>query len=131
MENLAHNLMTVDSPAFLIYNNKIFKLNIEHRRLTLYARVTTVPVEPGKLDDTVSIIQESVTPVMEKQAGYRGALLLANPDKNVVTSITLWETTADLTGSQFNAAYQDQISQLSELVAGPPMTETYEVKSRE
>lgn len=104
---------------------------IELRRLTLYARVTTVPVEPGKLDDTVSIIQESVTPVMEKQAGYRGALLLANPDKNVVTSITLWETVADLTGSQFNATYQDRISQLSDLVTDPPTTETYEVRSRD
>ena len=97
----------------------------------MYARVTTVPVKPGKLDETVSIIQESVKPVMEKQAGYRGALLLTNPDKTSVTSITLWETVADLTGSQFDAAYQERIAQLSELVAGPPTTETYEVRSQE
>ena len=96
----------------------------------MYARVTPVPVEPGKLDETVSIIQESVTPVMEEQAGYRGALLLADPDKNIVTSITLWETVADLTESQFNAEYQEQISQLSNLVAGPPTTEKHEVRSQ-
>ncbi len=96
----------------------------------MYARVTTVPIEPGKLDEAVSIIQKSVTTVMEKQAGYKGALLLANPDKNVVTSITLWDTVAALTESQFNAAYQERISQLSDLVAGPPATETYEVRNR-
>jgi quinol monooxygenase YgiN len=97
----------------------------------VYARVTTVPIEPGKLDEAVSIIQTSVTAVMEKQAGYGGALLLANPDKNIVTSITLWETVAELTESQFSAAYQDRIAQLSDLVAGPPATETYEVRSRQ
>ena len=97
----------------------------------MYARVTTVPVEPGKLDEVASIIQTSVTAVMETQAGYSGALLLANPDKNIVTSITLWDTMAALTESQFSAAYQDQIAQLSNLVAGPPATETYEVMSRQ
>ena len=78
----------------------------------------------------LSYRKKAVAPVMEKQAGYRGALLLANQDKNIVTSITLWESVADLTESQFDAAYQDQISRLSDLVAGPPATEMYEVRSQ-
>ena len=45
---------------------------------TMHARVTTVQVKPGRLDDFISIFQEFTIPAAAKQRGFEGALLLAD-----------------------------------------------------
>ncbi len=100
---------------------------IRTRRLAVYARVTTVPVQPGKIGEAIKLIQDSVAPVLQQQAGFKGWHLLTDVAKNKIMSITLWQTEADLKEGQFSPAYQEQIAKLSSLAAGPPAVEQYEV----
>ena len=96
----------------------------------MHARVTTVPVEPGRMEDAVRILRNSVAPVMKQQTGFKGWFLLTESKQNKITSITLWETATDLMASQMNGEYQVQIAKLSDFVAGPPATEQYEVSAQ-
>ncbi len=96
----------------------------------MHARVTTVSVHPGKLDETASIIQTSVAPVMKQQQGFKGWLLLTDSNKNKVVSITLWETISDMTEGELSGYYQDQIEQLIYHAAGPHTVEHFEVRNQ-
>ncbi len=93
----------------------------------MYARITTLPVEPGQLEAAIKLIQGSIAPVLQQQAGFKGWYLLTDAAKNKIMSITLWETEAELRAGQFSPAYQEQIAKLSSLAAGPPAVEQYEV----
>lgn len=93
----------------------------------MYARITSVPIQPGKTEAAIKLIQDSVAPVLQHQAGFKGWYLLTDSVKNKIMSITLWETEADLKEGQFSPAYQEQIAKLSSLAAGPPAIEQYNI----
>lgn len=85
----------------------------------MYAAITRFTVLPGKVEDAVRLIEESL-PALEREPGHRGALFLTN-DANDVVVIGLWETANDaeawMTRSSAGAAQREQFRAL---VAAPP-----------
>ena len=63
---------------------------------------------------------------MKQQQGFKGVLTLLDRQTGKATSITLWETEADLKAGESNGYYQQQVSKLASFVAAPPARETYE-----
>ncbi len=63
----------------------------------MYARVTTAQVQPGKMDEAISIMRDSTYPASRNQQGFKSAILLTNSQKGKALSITLWETEAGAT----------------------------------
>ena len=93
----------------------------------MHARVVTVQVQPGKIEETIRIYRDSVAPAAKQQKGFKGALLLTDPNTGKGISVTLWETEADLKAGEASGYYQEQIAKFGAVFAAPPAREAYEV----
>jgi len=57
----------------------------------MFVRRTRVEGSPEKLEQTIQNYQQQLLPVMKQEAGFRGAVLLANRATGAAQSVTLWE----------------------------------------
>lgn len=93
----------------------------------MYARAVTVQFQPDKMDEAISVYRDSVVPAAKQQQGYKGGLLLTDPNTGMGISIALWETEADMKAGEASGYFQEQIGKFGGLFAAPPVTEHYEV----
>jgi len=93
----------------------------------MHARVTTVEMQPDKIEESVRMYRDSVIPAAKQQQGFKGAFLLTDPNTGKGVSITLWETEADMRAGETSGYYQEQIAKFAQIFAGPPTREGYEV----
>lgn len=93
------------------------------------AKVVTFQIKPGKRDEVVRLFREFVIPGAEKQKGFKGGLLLTDPDTGKGTSIGLWETEADIKASETGGFYQEWVAKFSDVFSVPPVREIYEVSN--
>jgi heme-degrading monooxygenase HmoA len=93
----------------------------------MYARVVTIQFQPGKTGEANRIVQDSIVPVLKKQKGFKGQLLLTQHDTDKAISINLWETEGDLTTFEANPLYRELLGKLAGAFAAPPAAERYEV----
>ena len=92
----------------------------------MYARVTTFQIEPAKLDEALEVTRGSILPAMKQQQGFKGVLTLVDRQTGKATSITLWDTEADLKAGENSGYYQQQLGKVASFVTGPPAREAYE-----
>ncbi len=93
----------------------------------MYARVTTIQIQQGKVDEGISIYRDSVVPAAQQQKGFKGGLFLSNPNTGKGVSIALWDSEADMEAVESSGYYQEQILKFAAIIAAPPTTEHYEV----
>ena len=93
----------------------------------MFARLTMVQIKMDKLDETVKIFDESVTPSMKSQKGYRGAYLLTDRNTGKGISISLWDSEEDAIANEQSGYYQEQVSRFKDIMTAPPVREGYEV----
>ena len=94
----------------------------------MHARVTTTQVQPGNMDEVVSITRDSIGPAAKQQSGLKDFLALADRSTGRGLVITLWETEADMMASDEGSEYlREQMAKVATLLAGPPVREHYEV----
>ncbi len=93
----------------------------------MQAAVNYVQVQPGKMNEAVAIIRDSVAPVVRQQRGNRGAILLTDPNTNKAIVVALWETDADAAAMMSSGVYQVESAKLASVFVGPPVREVYEV----
>lgn len=93
----------------------------------MHARVTTVQAKPGKIEEAISIARDSVAEIAREQRGFKGMTLLSDFDTGKALVITMWESEADMQANESSGYYQEQLGKISDLIAGPPVRETYEV----
>lgn len=97
----------------------------------MYARAVSIQFQPGKVDEAVRIVQNSIVPVIKGQKGFKGQLLFTQKETGKALSINLWETEADLTTFETSPLYKELLGKLGSILAGPPAGERYEVSVRE
>lgn len=97
----------------------------------MYARVTTIQIQPGKTEEGIQIFQDSVVLAARQQQGFKGALLLTDQNTNKGYAITFWETEADMKAGESSGYYQAQLAKVASIVAAPPTQESYEVSVKE
>ena len=93
----------------------------------MYARAVTIQFQTGKVDEANAIVKGSIIPVMKKQKGFKGQLLLTQPNTGKAISINLWRTEADLTAFETSPLYRELMGKLASVLAAPPVGERYEV----
>ena len=94
----------------------------------MHAGLTTFRVRPGGTQEAVMIYLGSIVPEMREQRGFRGGLVLSNPEVDEGYTITLcWETEGDAEAYESSGAYQEQVAKLGNLLAEPPTRKLYEV----
>ncbi len=93
----------------------------------MHVRVTTIQLQPGKVDEAVRIYQESVIPAAKQQAGFQSTTLLIDRATNKGMAITYWASEADLLASEASGYYQEQVAKFAPLFVTQPVREVYEV----
>ena len=73
----------------------------------MYARVITVQVQPGKLDDLLHVLQQQVIPAAQHQPGFRGLLRLTDQRTGKGMTVSLWDSEADLIASETSGYLQE------------------------
>lgn len=93
----------------------------------MHARVVTIQVQAGKVEEAVSIYRDSVIPAAKQQKGFKSALLLTDPDTGKGVSITLWESEADQKASEASGYLQQQLAKIGTTFVVPPSREAFVV----
>lgn len=93
----------------------------------MHAFVGRWQAQPGKLDEAIGIIRDSVLPAACRVKGYGGAYVFADREASRFITVSLWETEADLVAMMSSAFIQEQIGKFAPLLAGPPERGVYEV----
>lgn len=91
------------------------------------ARLVDLRVRPMDTKEMVRIYRDSVLPAARRQAGFKGALLLTDPETGVGTSVTLWETGADREAGEASGYYKEQVEKFADLLTETPVRKHYEV----
>jgi heme-degrading monooxygenase HmoA len=93
----------------------------------MHSGVLTFRVAPEKTEEAVLIYLSSVAPKMREQRGFRGGLVLSNPEVDEGYTITLWETEEDAEVYESSGAYREQVAKLGDTLAEPPIRKIHEV----
>jgi heme-degrading monooxygenase HmoA len=93
----------------------------------MYARAVNVEFQSGKVEEANRIVKESIVPVLQKQKGFKGQLLLTQRDTGKAISINMWETEADLAHFETSPLYRELMGKLGGVLARPPSGERYEI----
>ncbi len=91
------------------------------------ARVTIAQVQPGKMDEGIQIVRDSLLPAPKQQPGFNGLWQLVDHSNKKTIAIPLWETEADLLAGETSGHYQAQIAKVASLLTAQPVREAYEV----
>jgi heme-degrading monooxygenase HmoA len=94
---------------------------------SVHARVVDLRVSPGDTREMVRIYRGSVMPAARRQPGFRGAVLLTDPDTGIGISVTMWETEADREAGEASGYYKEQIEKFSDFLTETPVRKHYEV----
>jgi heme-degrading monooxygenase HmoA len=92
----------------------------------VFAQVTTLQLQPGKLDEFIRIFQDTLAPAAAAQQGFCGSTLLSDPSIGKVITVSLWETEAAMLAGDLNST-EGQFASVCALLGGPPLREVYEV----
>ena len=93
----------------------------------MFARVVSNEIQPGKMDEWLAIIRESIVPSLKEQDGFQGFVALVDREHGKSIGYSMWTSAADLAASETNGNYQQQIAKLGDVLAGAPAREVYEV----
>jgi heme-degrading monooxygenase HmoA len=58
----------------------------------VHARVTTLDVDPSKIDEMVGNLRENDVPRFEEMDGFKGMTLLVDRDSGKCSATTFWES---------------------------------------
>lgn len=96
----------------------------------MFARVTTVSIQPDKVADVTRIYNESILPAVKAASGNRGVFLLIDAATGTGMSITLWDS--QVAGEAYDASgsYREQVGKVVPFFSGPPSLATYEVAAQ-
>ena len=98
----------------------------------MFARVTTVQLQPGVADDLTQYINETVVPAAKQAKGFAGIQILVNPVTNQGIAITFWDSEAGMAAGEASTGYYAQaLAGGARYFAGSPTREAYEVRIKE
>lgn len=93
----------------------------------MHARVTTIPMDPSRIDDAVQGLRENDIPQFERIDGFKGFTLLVDRQGGTAVGISFWESAEAMEASE------DQVKDARERAAQAggaseePRVELYEV----
>ena len=90
-------------------------------------RITTLQVDPTKVDEVLHLIETSVVHAAHQQPGFKQFTVAADRANATIKAIGLWATDADVTASDTSGYYQEQIGKVQPYLTAPPQREVYEV----
>jgi len=94
----------------------------------MHARVVTVQFRVGAIDDAVRVYRERVLQAARQQEGFRGLLVLIDPNTGKGMSVSLWEDAQRLAQSEAGDYLTQTLSELAPFTASPRFREVFRVE---
>jgi quinol monooxygenase YgiN len=92
----------------------------------MYARVNATEWNPDKVEEGMRLTEEKIIPSYQQHPGFRGYILLTEPDGDSAMAITMWDTQEQLESSAGIA--RAMIGELKDILRAPPKADNYEVR---
>lgn len=96
----------------------------------MHARVVSLEMLPMNIGEAVRIYQDRVVPAAREEEGFRGALMLTDPDTGEGLSISLWNSEDEMHASEASGFYHRKLAELEALFISTPVRKHYEVSTR-
>ena len=93
----------------------------------MHARVVDLTVRSVDTKEMVRVYREEVVPAAREQEGFKGAMLLTDPQTGIGISVTLWETEAEREAAVDGGFYDEKIGKFAALLTGTPVRKHYDV----
>ena len=95
----------------------------------MWVRLTTVKVQPDKVDELRRIYYEEIVPAVKARKGHVDVYLLEPAEEGeAFISLNAWETKEDGDEYESSGTYAELVNMVRHTFAGPPTLKSYEVK---
>ena len=93
----------------------------------MHARVTTLNMDPGRIDDAIRQLESEDIPRWKELDGFKGFTLLVDRDSGKVTGTSFWESESQMQASEEAvSASRDRAAETGG-ASQPPTVERFEV----
>lgn len=96
----------------------------------MFARVTTVSIQPDKVADVTRIYNESILPAVKAASGNHAVFLLVDAASGKGLSITIWNTREAGESYDASGTYREMVSKVAPYFAAPASLDTYEIAAQ-
>jgi len=94
----------------------------------MFARLTFISIQTGKLENLRRIFNEEVVPVVKSQKGNLGIWLLEPTNENdEFVSLTEWVSKADADAYETSGTYRKLVDKIKDMYTSKPVLKTYNV----
>lgn len=90
-------------------------------------RITTLQVDPVRVEELLQLITTSVVPAAQQQPGFKQFTVAVDRTNATIKAIALWATEADVTASDTSGYYQEQIAKVRPYLTVPSQRDVYAV----
>jgi heme-degrading monooxygenase HmoA len=93
----------------------------------MHARVTTMQMDPGRIDDATRQLEERDLPTFKEMDGFRGFTLFADRSSGKVFGISYWDSEDQMTASEEQVKDARQRAADTGGASAGPQVERFEV----
>ena len=93
----------------------------------MHARISTLQVEPSKIDDMANGLKERDVPEWEQLDGYKGFTLMADRQSGKVVGVSFWESADAMSNSEEKVKGARQRAAETGGASADPQVERFEV----
>ena len=93
----------------------------------MHARVTTIQMDPSRLDDAIRGLRENDVPQFEQIDGFKGFTLMVDRQGGKALGVSFWESADAMEASEDQVRGSRERAAEAGGAAGPPQVELYEV----
>ena len=66
----------------------------------MHARISTLEMEPARIDDMVGLAKEQIVPALEQSDGFKGFTLMVDRQSGKGVGVSFWESAEALQASE-------------------------------
>src|SRR5437867_3991489 len=93
----------------------------------MHARVSTMQMDPARVDEAVSEFQDNVLPTIKEIDGFKGFTLIADRSSGKVVGTSYWESEEHMEASEEQVVEARQRTAHAGGSTTPPQVERFEV----
>jgi len=93
----------------------------------MHARVTTLQLDPGRIDEAVRQVREEEVPGWQRIPGFKGFTLMADRDSGKVVGTSYWASREEMDASAETVKDSRRRAAEAGGASGAPGVETFEI----
>jgi heme-degrading monooxygenase HmoA len=93
----------------------------------MHARLSTLDLDPSRIDEAVANLEERDLPMIREQAGFKGFTLLVDRSSGKIVGTSYWETKEDMDAAEEAGNQARQHAAETGRASSAPQVDRFEV----